>query len=512
MMRTKNTLRNTLVSVIGSILIFVFGIALRSLFLQKFDITYLGYEGLFSNLFSVLATFDLGAGALLLYKLYRSIAIGDEIEIRRLIAMFAHIYRLVALITIVFGLLAIPLLPYLIQDNVTNWRYVHMIYLVQLFGTVGSVYFSYYRLILEANQRLSDAVKIEVAFRIASQFIKFFVILYTKSYLLYLAATMLSNMLAMILIAIRTRRRYSPFFGGTCALADLVSPSFRAEIKDSAIIRLTQIAFYLTDTVLISSMIGLRSVALYGNYTMIGGNVLVGFNSALQPVRASAGNYANTESDSDSYRIFCTVDLISFFAASFVLTSLFVLFQPVISFLYGEIYLLSFGFLAFYCLQIYISLKDNAVRMFRETVGEYSMEKKWAIAAAIVNIVLSVVGIKLFGITGAILGTVLAKLILEIGNYSIAYQCRFHMPVWKGLGRSYFFLILTSAEAALTYFLCSGLAVSLGGIAIRAILCVLIPNAINVLLFFKTESFQQMRSYLLAMIHIVKEHKDPSNP
>ena len=96
MKRTNNALRNTLISVGSFVLIFVFGIAIRKLFLQNISIEYLGYEGLFSNIFAVLSTLDMGAGSILLYRLYRAIATNSEDEIRKLLAMYARLYRLVA--------------------------------------------------------------------------------------------------------------------------------------------------------------------------------------------------------------------------------------------------------------------------------------------------------------------------------------------------------------------------------------------------------------------------------
>ena len=59
MKRTTNALRNTLISFGSFIVIFLFGIAIRRLFLDNLSIEYLGYEGLFSNIFAVLSTLDL---------------------------------------------------------------------------------------------------------------------------------------------------------------------------------------------------------------------------------------------------------------------------------------------------------------------------------------------------------------------------------------------------------------------------------------------------------------------
>ncbi len=509
MKRTTNALRNTLISFGSFVLIFLFGIGIRRLFLDNLSIEYLGYEGLFSNIFAVLSTLDLGAGSILLYRLYRAIAGNNEAEIRKLLAMYARLYRLVAGIVLLLGLAMIPLLPFLIRDQISDWNFVYVIYIMQLVATVGVLYLSYYRLLLEAHQRVSDAVIVETCIRISTQIIKIVVILYTKNYLIYLSVGLLYNLISALLIAFRCRRKYASLLGGPFDKQYFKEGLFRSELKNSSIIRLSQTVFYLMDTLLVSSLIGLKAVALYGNYTMIGGQVLLGFNAILQPIRASAGSYANTESREDSYRMFRIVDLIAFFLASFVLTSLFTLAQPTIACVYGPQYLLPLSFLAFYALYCYIIVKDNAIRMFRETVGEFKQEKMWSVSGAVVNIILSLIGVKLFGITGVLLGTFLSELVLEAGSYFIAYRHRFQLPVRVGFGRTYVFLLLAAAEAGLTYLATSWIPVSFGGLALRCVFCLVVPNGLNALFFHKTEAFARMMGYFKKMLTMLKNRGNP---
>lgn len=504
MKRTRNTLRNTLISFGSFVIIFLFGIGIRRLFLDNLSIEYLGYEGLFTNIFAVLSTLDLGAGSILLYRLYQAIAIDNEYEIRKLLAMYSHLYRLVASVVFLLGLAAMPLLPLLIRDDVSNWNFVYLIYIMQLITTVGVMYLSYYRLLMEAYQRVSDALIVETCIRVSTQVLKIAVIVWMKNYLIYLSVGLLYNLISAILIAIRCRLKYASLLGGSFDAQYFKDGIFRSELKNSSVIRLSQTVFYLMDTLLVSSLLGLKTVALYSNYTLIGGQVLLGFNAILQPVRASAANYANTESREDSFRIFRIVDLIAFFLASFVLTSLFTLSQPTIACVYGSQYLLPLSFLAFYSLYCYIIIKDNAIRMFRETVGEFKLEKMWAVSGAVVNILLSIIAVKLLGITGVLLGTFLSELVLEAGTYFIAYRYRFQLPVRHGFSRTYQFLLLATAEAGLTYLATSWIPVSFAGLLLRCVFCLVIPNGLNALLFHKTEAFAWVLGYIKKMMFILK--------
>ena len=302
----------------------------------------------------------------------------------------------------------------------------------------------------------------------------------------------------------RSKNRFPSAFVGNVVPGTLLEKGFRGELWNASVLRLTQTVYFLSDTILVSAVLGIRAVALYGNYTMIGTSVLAGFQSALRPVSGSAGNYANTENKEDCYRMFRMIDLVGFFVASFVFTSLCTLFQPVVSFLYGAQYLLPFSFVVVYGIYCYLYLKDNSIRIFRETIGEYAQQRNWAVAAAAGNIILSLLGIRIWGITGVLAGTVVSAMLMQAGDYTIACRYRFIRPAIQDIGRSYAFLLLACAEMILCVIICLPLPISIGGIVLRGLVCVMIPNSINLLLFHKTEAFGYMRIYINKGLELIQ--------
>lgn len=509
MTRTKNAFRNTAVSIGGYVLIFLFGVAIRRLFLDNLDFQNLGYEGLFNSIMLVINTLDFGVGSVLLYKLYRELSSGSEAQARRILLVFSRLYRYIAHLIFLVGLAVMPFLRYLIREEIADWGYVYTIYLIQLLGNVGIVYLTYYRLVLQANQRVSDAVSIETVVRIAFQLIKAVVILTTRNFILYTMAAVVCNLLSAILVAVRSKARYPALFLREDISGWYRDKQFRQELLSASVLRLASTASLLTDSVLISITLGIRSVALYGNYTMIGNSILAGFIAALNPVSGSAGNFANTEQPEACYGMFRMIDLISFVIASFVFSSLCALFQPAISLLFGVQYLLPYSFVVAYALYCYFSLKDIPIQIFRNTVGQYADQRNWAISAAVVNIVVSLVGVSLFGITGILAGTVASALLSQAGDYTIACRHRFFQPISKNLLRSYLLLLLAVVEMVVTVLICRALPVSFGGIALRCLVCLVVPNSINLLLFRKTDAFARMLVYINKVLNIVRGRGEP---
>ena len=72
-MRLRRAVRNSFSSVGAYLLLAALGFLVRKLFLQYFDLSYLGYEGLFGSTFTILSVMEMGAGSMFTYLLYSAI-------------------------------------------------------------------------------------------------------------------------------------------------------------------------------------------------------------------------------------------------------------------------------------------------------------------------------------------------------------------------------------------------------------------------------------------------------
>ena len=73
-----------------------------------------------------------------------------------------------------------------------------------------------------------------------------------------------------------------------------------------------------TDNILISSFIGLATVGIYSNYTMIINQLAAVVNPILNGIEASVGNLIATENSDKNYAIFKVTYLVNFWIFSFV--------------------------------------------------------------------------------------------------------------------------------------------------------------------------------------------------
>ena len=80
-MRTENSIRNISISIFTQIIMTILGFVSRKVFLENLGITYLGVNGLLTNVLSLLGLLEAGIGSSIVYNLYKPLAERDEDKI-----------------------------------------------------------------------------------------------------------------------------------------------------------------------------------------------------------------------------------------------------------------------------------------------------------------------------------------------------------------------------------------------------------------------------------------------
>ena len=199
-MRTKKALINSIISVIVQGLTLILSFLNRRIFVYFLDIQMLGYESLFTNVFSLLSMADMGIGNIITYNLYRELASDNKKEIKKLMAMYKFMFRMVAIVIAVVGSLLIFFLPAIIKDDVDDWNFVNKIYILQLLGVVASYFLSYRRTIFIADQKDYKCTIVDLIGRISLQVGQIIVLALTKNFLLYLSVKIIVNILINVVV------------------------------------------------------------------------------------------------------------------------------------------------------------------------------------------------------------------------------------------------------------------------------------------------------------------------
>lgn len=115
--RIEKSLLNVLTGTLGQIISFVLSFAIRTVFIQTLGTIYLGLNGLYTNILSVLNLTELGLGTAIVIELYRTVATNDEEKSKQYLQFYRKAYYFIGICILVIGLLLTPFLQYFINDS-----------------------------------------------------------------------------------------------------------------------------------------------------------------------------------------------------------------------------------------------------------------------------------------------------------------------------------------------------------------------------------------------------------
>ena len=151
--RSEYSIINILTGFGGYFFNVLIGYICRIFFVRCLNADYLGINGLFTNILSMLSLAELGIGGAIGFALYKPIAEHDEDKIASYMQLYGKAYRIIGITVGVFGLLMMPFLRIIITTPPNISENIYVIYLVYLFNTASSYFFSYRASLITAAQK-----------------------------------------------------------------------------------------------------------------------------------------------------------------------------------------------------------------------------------------------------------------------------------------------------------------------------------------------------------------------
>lgn len=507
--RSYNSAVNAVVNIVAQFIVLLVNFGTRKIFIVAFGENYLGISGLYSNILSVLSLAELGVGSAILYCLYKPVAENDYDHITALINYYKKLYRIIGLFVAAMGLLVVPFLNYLvnIEADVGN---ITLYYLLYLANVVASYFLVYKTAILIADQK-NYVIKICTAIVQVVQFAVLSVIaLVFRNYTLYLILQILFSILTNIVCSVVASEKY-PFINGKSRIEAEEKKSIWANIKAMFSYQVGNVIVNHTDNILISLLISTITVGFYSNYSMVVSSVNTFAMLIFTSVQASIGNLAAKETAQRQYDVFRKLSVVGFCLTSFATVSFLTLFQDFITILYTDHYLLDFKVVIACSLNFYMVNILQPVYCYRNTVGLFKHTKRIMIYTAIVNIVLSVILGKIWGLFGILFATFLSRLVTNFWYEPIKlYRNYFHRSPGEYFAGQLWNAVITALMAAVLF----AISIPLGHIniyvrfLIKTVLCVAIPFVTYLIRFRKNEVFMMALDVCRRVIKRRKDRKE----
>lgn len=410
--RTSNSIQNTKLGITFQVVNLVVKFGMRTIFIYVLGPTYVGINGVFSNLLSVLALTELGIGSAIVYEMYKPIAKQRFQEITRLFIFYKKVYHIIGLIIFFLGLLICPFLNVIVKDS-ENIRNIEIIYILTLISTVVTYFYAQYTSIIIAHQKQYIITKCNIVACIIKAVIESYVLIVYKSYIFYLIIEIFINIMTNLFIAKKAIRMY-PFLTQK-KLDKKLPPNNIKKIKDnslSAFSMKTAITIVnSTDNLLVSSMIGTYAAASFSTYMLIIKSVEQVIYTIKDSVLASVGNLCVSTDYNTKQIVFKRMRFIYAWINCAVVTCFLILLTPFIRLWAGDDYLLSEPTMLVLIINYFLRGIQWPVETFYSAEGLYQYFKIKPWIQVLLNLLFSFVLINHFGVVGVALGTTISEIL-----------------------------------------------------------------------------------------------------
>lgn len=304
-MRTKEAARNTTVSLISYIFIAIIGFVSQKIFKDVLGAEYLGLNGLFTNIMTMLSIAELGFGTAIVSNMYKPVAENDEIKILELLQFYKKVYRILAIIIVCIGIILMPFINIIVGKNSldVNFRFIFCFYLAD---TALSYCFTYKRSILYAYQKTYYTSIIHTICVALMNALQLIILLSTHNYYLYLTLKVSFRLIENIEINqiadkkypfIKTKEKYK--------LEKNIIDDIIRKIKGLIFHRIGTFVVTGSDNIIISTLpnLVLKYVGIYSNYSMIINQLYSIVNQMFNSLTASVGNLLVEKDAEKSYGI-----------------------------------------------------------------------------------------------------------------------------------------------------------------------------------------------------------------
>ncbi|WP_413526687.1 polysaccharide biosynthesis protein [Marinilactibacillus psychrotolerans] len=463
MSRIQNAKKNIIYGYIGTLINLLLKFLSRTVFIYILGATYLGINGLYTNILSVLSFAELGIGTAMNYSLYKPVATNDNETIKSLMRLYKIAYRWIAAIVAILGIIIIPFLEYIVKDpgNISRSELVTY-YIIFLFNTVTSYLVTYKYSLANAEQKNYIQTNIKTTSTIITIIVQIIVLFIFRNFLVYLLVESFIGIVEKLFANYYLNNRYK------ILLEKNIKNLQKEEIKPikkniSALIfhKIGEISVYQSDNIIISSFINITVVGIISNYNLVISSIMQLINIVFNSLVSSFGNLIATETIHKQLKLFKVYRFIAFWIFGFSSIAFIILLTPFVELWIGKDLIIENSVLFLIIFDFYVKGHRIAINNFKVAAGVFEADKYVAIIQAIVNIIISIILVQWIGLSGIFVGTVIQGLISTFTKPIIVYSRVFKKSAKEYYIDSVYYLIILGVTLTilegLKYFILSEL-------------------------------------------------------
>ena len=488
------TKKNAKASIINRIITLLCNFIGRTVFIKCLASEYLGVGGMFGNVFAVLSLCELGFGEAVSQAMFKPLAKDDMTEIKGLLRYYKRVYRYISLVTLALCAAVLPCLHRLFPDvaKIENYRAVYLLFVA---SQMMSYHFAPKRSLVVSDQRMYVIMNVRTVcsfFVTASQILW---LLSTHNYFGYLFLRILFQLIDGIAVEIYANKEYG--ISGSLKRYDIEEHKKSSIKKNTAALALHRIGGVInnsTDSILLSSRLGLSRMGVYSNYSLIINSLGSFIALAVSSASASVGNLGAEENAGKSEKILSVLTFANFYMLTNCAAVMLCVINPVISLWIGEGMCFSDVETSVIIACFYMSYIRDPVQIFLRNYGVFESTKLMPVIRGFLNLVLSFIFVSRYGVTGVFAGTLISTLAVPfltepymLFKHGFGSKCSRFVKKYAGYVVSSF--IICAVSLFLSSFIKSG---GIAGIIFKSFVALAFTNTALIAVFGRKDEFSRL--------------------
>ena len=506
--RTKNSAINASVATISKVIYTIISFVCRTVFIKTLGTEYLGVNGLFTNILTILSFAELGIGNAIIFKLYKPIAEDNQERVKTLLHFYKRAYAAIGTFMLVAGILLIPFLGSIVKDTPNITESITIIYILFLLNTSISYFFTYKKSIITGYQKEYVINLISLIVTIVQNVAQIIFLYITHNYIVYLLLQILATFIDNIVASILANKMY-PYIKEKQyeKITKKEQKNIFEDVKSLVLYKLGATLANGTDNIIISSFLGVNFVGLLSNYTIVINAINTLLSSAFSSITASIGNLNTIKKSEKKESVFYEILFISFLIYGYLAIAMTILLNKFITIWLGQEYLLSISISIALGFNLYIEGGRFVNYTFRNTIGLFKKGRLMPLFSSVTNFILSIILVRYIGMFGVLIATGISKLfVLTWYDPYLIHHAEFKTSSIRYYKTYLYYLIITAITFVINYYIIRVIPIEgIIGFIIDGIVITIVTTIIFISATFKMKEFKETKDRLKGMIKKLDE-------
>ena len=437
-MDKKKSLLNVGVSIGFKIITMIMVIFVKKMLIQICGNEVNGLNALYLSIIGFLSVAELGVGSAITFCMYKPIVEGDTAKVAALYCLFKKVYTVIAGIILAAGLAITPFLHLLAKDYTELNVDLYGTFILMLISVVVTYLFASKTALINAYKNNYVTTTIISVGSVLQYVLQIVALLITQSFTVYLVCRIVVALLQWMATEVVTRRKYKEVTSQKQKIDKETKVVLLQSIKAMFMHKIGTILVNTMDSVVISIFIGVIALGEYSNYMTIMTSMVAVISLLFNPLTSVIGHLFVEKGRTAGKRYCEAFHYFNFVVGIVFFLGYYAIIDNLIELLFSADLVVVRSIPFIITLNGFVQFMRKSVLMFRDATGTFYYDRWKPLFEGIANLILSILFVKTFGITGVIVATIVTNLLIcHIVEPYILYKHAFFESPCKYYIRNY---------------------------------------------------------------------------